>query len=195
MNKSEITLAIEPLIQTFEEIGISYYICGSIASSAFGISRTTQDIDFVSDISKASVEIFVEKLRDKYFIDADMIKDAIDTKTSFNLIHLETMMKIDIFILKDSLFHMKTNERKFKDKLDENENSIEIYLCSAEDIILSKLVWYVSGNEISERQWLDVIGVIKVQQQNLDLEYLNYWSKELNVERLLRKAFLECDLK
>lgn len=193
MNMSEISLTIEPLISAFEEIGIPYYICGSIASSAYGISRATQDIDFVSDISKESVEILVEKLKDKYFIDADMIKDAIDSQSSFNLIHLKTMMKVDVFILKNNLFHRKTIQRKIKDNLDENEDSIEIFLCSPEDVILSKLIWYVSGNEISERQWLDIIGVIKVQQKNLDLEYLNHWATELNIERLLQKAFLECD--
>jgi len=194
MIDSEITLALQPVIGAFEEMGISYYICGSIASSAYGISRATQDIDLVSDISEQSVNILVERLRNEYFIDGDMIRDAIKSKSSFNLIHLKTMMKLDIFILQDDLFHKNTNQRKIKDTLDEDENSLKIFLSSPEDVILSKLVWFLNSNEVSERQWMDVLGVIKVQGGILDLEYLKYWATELRIDKQLKKAFAECDI-
>ena len=194
MNDSEIALALQPLVRLFEELGISYYICGSIASSAYGSSRSTQDIDLVSDITEQSVNILVEKLKSEYFIDGEMIREAIKSKSSFNLIHLETMMKLDIFIPRNDLYHKMTNKRKVEDTLDNNENSIKIFLSSPEDVILSKLDWFVKGNEVSERQWLDILGVIKVQKDRLDLPYLRQWADELRVDKLLKKAFEECDI-
>lgn len=192
--KSDIDMALEPLIKIFKELSISYYICGSVASSAFGISRTTQDIDIVSNIKIESVDTIFEILKKEYFIDKEMILDAINTKTSFNLIHLETMLKLDIFILKNENYHLMTLSRAIEDRLEQNEDSLRIFLSTPEDIILSKLIWYKMGDEISERQWLDIRGVIKIQSKNLDLEYLMQWAKELKVFSLLTKAFSECDI-
>ena len=191
--KSEIDRALEPLIKIINEFGITYYICGSLASSAYGISRTTQDIDMVSNISKDFVNILFEKLKEEYFIDKDMIHEAIMSRTSFNIIHLETMFKIDIFIHTDEIYYKTAFSRIQKSRLEENENSIQVFISSPEDVILSKLVWFKAGNEISERQWLDILGVLKVQINNLDTGYLKHWAKELNVYKLLEKAFEECD--
>ena len=193
MEKSEIELALEPIINVFDEMGISYYLCGSLASSAYGLSRTTQDIDLVSDISMGHVNSFVEKLKEKYFIDAEMIRDAIKSETSFNLIHLDTMFKIDIFILKVDSYSKTSFNRIQEDSLDQGKDSLKIFISSPEDVILSKLIWFKLGSEISERQWLDILGVIKIQGDNLDKEYLIQWSKQRDIYDLLRKAFKECD--
>ena len=195
MIKSDIDKALEPLLKVFNELNISFYICGSLASSAFGISRTTQDIEMVSNISKDSVNILFERLKKDYFIDSEMILTAIDTQASFNLIHLETMLKIDIFIHKDEIYHQTAFNRIQKNRLEQNDNSIQLFISSPEDVIISKLIRYKAGNEISERQWLDILGVIKVQKEKLDKEYLRHWSGELGVYQLLTKAFTDCDLK
>ena len=123
-----------------------------------------------------------------------MITNAIETKSSFNLLHLKSMLKIDVFILKDRAYSYKEFERKIKDKLEEDEKTISIYLCSPEDIILNKLEWYKLGGEMSERQWSDILGVIKVQNEKLDIEYLKRWSKQLQIFDLLLKSFSECNL-
>ena len=193
MEKSEIELALEPIINVFDDMGISYYLCGTLASSAYGLSRTTQDIDLVSDISIDHVNSFVEKLKEKYFIDAEMIRDAIKSETSFNLIHLDTMFKIDIFILKEDPYSKTSFNRIQEDSLDQGKDSLKIFISSPEDVILSKLIWFKLGSEISERQWLDILGVIKIQGDNLDKEYLIQWSKQRDIYDLLRKAFKECD--
>ena len=193
MEKSEIELALEPIINVFDEMGISYYLCGSLASSAYGLSRTTQDIDLVSDISMGHVNSFVEKLKEKYFIDAEMLRNAIKSETSFNLIHLDTMFKIDIFILKVDPYSKTSFNRIQEDSLDQGKDSLKIFISSPEDVILSKLIWFKLGSEISERQWLDILGVIKIQGDNLDKEYLIQWSKQRDIYDLLRKAFKECD--
>ena len=134
------------------------------------------------------INLLVDRLKSLFYIDAEMIRDAINSKSSFNLIHLETAMKVDVYILKDNQYHNTAFERRKKDFLDEDTNSVQIYLCPAEDIILAKLEWYKIGNETSERQWLDILGVIKIQDENLDVDYLKKWASELGVSDLLVKA-------
>jgi hypothetical protein len=195
MNKNEIISAIEPIINAFDELRIPYYIGGSIASSAYGTARSTLDVDLVINLLPAHIKPLTEKLKNEYYVDVEMIEDAIKTKSSFNLLHLQTMLKIDVFILKDHAYSYKEFERKVKDKLEDDEKAINIYLCSAEDIILNKLEWYKLGGEISERQWSDILGVIKVQSENLDKEYLINWAKQLEVFDLLVKSFDKCNIK
>ena len=96
-------------------------------------------------------------------------------------------IKIDIFILKPTSYDQEAFQRRRKDTLDE-EQGLEFYLASPEDIILSKLEWYRMGGGVSERQWNDVLGVLKVQQGNLDITYLQRWAKELGLADLLTQA-------
>lgn len=191
MKRNEIIVALEPVIKAFNELGLLYYIGGSVASSAFGIARSTLDVDLILQMGAYHISPLFKKLKNEYYIDKAMINDAIRTESSFNLIHLETMLKIDVFISKNQPYPQKALERKIQDKLEDDPNTINIYLCSPEDIILSKLEWYKSGGEISERQWFDVLGVIKVQGDNLDKSYLKMWAKELGVFNLLEKGFEE----
>jgi len=193
MKKNEIISAIEPLVKAFDELGILYYIGGSIASSAYGKARATMDVDMVLNLQTFHVKLLSEKLNKIYYLDEEMILDAIKTGSSFNLIHLETMLKIDAFILKDQPYQQSAFERKIRDKLDDEPDSINVYLSSPEDVILNKLVWYKAGEEASKRQWNDVIGVIKVQSENLDNDYLNKWGVQLGIIELLKEAFSECN--
>jgi hypothetical protein len=191
MKKDEIREALEPVVEALEEFGISYYIGGSIASSVYGIARATMDIDLISDLKQNHINLLVQKLRGEYFIDENMILDAIKTNSSFNLIHLKTMMKIDVFILKEKEYHQKAFERRRKDFISDEPDSIQVYISSAEDIILTKLEWYKEGGNMSEHQWKDILGVIKVQGNLLDGEYLIMWAKEIGVFDLLNKALIE----
>jgi hypothetical protein len=194
MQKNEITVALEPVINAFNDLGLSYYIGGSIASSAYGIARSTLDVDLILELDTSLIQPLVNKLKGEYYIDSEMIIDAIKKKTSFNIIHLKSMLKIDVFILKDQLYSKKAFDRKVKDKLDDEAESINIYLCSPEDIILHKLEWFKSGGEVSERQWLDILGVIKIQFEKLDNDYLKMWGKKIGVFSLLEKSFSECNI-
>jgi hypothetical protein len=194
MQKNEIVAALEPVINALDDLGLSYYIGGSIASSAYGMARSTLDVDLVLELETFHIQPLVNKLKSEYYIKSEMINNAIKEKTSFNIIHLKSMLKIDVFILKDQVYPKKAFERKTKDKLDDEAGSINIYLCSPEDIILHKLEWFKSGGEVSERQWLDILGVIKIQFEKLDKDYLKYWAKQLGVFNLLEKSFSECDI-
>jgi hypothetical protein len=188
MKNPDISAALAPVIKAFEEIGIQYYLGGSIASSAFGIARTTLDADIIADLKPHQVKSLVARLGLSYYIDEQMILDAIKTKSSFNIIHLNTMFKIDVFLLKNDAYAKSAFQRRKKDTLDVESGALELYLASPEDIFLHKLYWFKIGGKVSERQWGDVLGILKVQADSLDNGYLRYWADEMGIADLLDKA-------
>ena len=194
MNTPDILAAINPVIESFEKLGVLYYIGGSVASSAYGFPRATLDVDLVSNLKSHQVHQLVKALESSYYIDEEMILEAIKKRSCFNLIHLDTMLKVDVFIEKEGLYHIEAFKRKRKDFLDEDQKSNEFYLASAEDTILYKLDWFRIGGGVSDRQWNDIIGVLKVQGNTLDLEYLQYWAKELSLLQQLQKACKDAGL-
>ena len=171
------------VIKVLEECGINYLIGGSLGSSIHGIPRATLDADLVTDMNEVQVTRLVEKLKDEFMIDADMIDDAIKRHSCFNIIHLETMFKVDIFILKNNPYEMMEFTRR-KPELLLNPDTF-VYVASPEDIVLNKLLWYHDSGEVSERQWEDAKGVLKVQGQTLDYPYLEYWAEMLGIKELL----------
>ena len=195
MKKLEILSALQPVVNAFEKFSIPYYIGGSIASSIYGMARATMDIDIVADVKLHHISLLRQELKTSYYIDEDMINEAIQNSSSFNLIHLETAIKIDVFIFKDIPYHQNAFERKIKDTLEDDDIKTEFYFSSPEDIIISKLQWYELGGKVSERQWLDVIGVIKVQGDSLDKNYLKIWTKRFGIFELLKNAFNDAEIK
>jgi len=193
MKIPDIFLAVQPVIHAFEKLFIPYYIGGSVASSVYGLARATLDVDIVADLKINHVDRLKQLLEKEYYIDEEMIADAIRTTASFNLIHLETMIKIDIFIPKNEPHQREALRRKKKDTLDEVGLN-EFYFASPEDIILHKLQWYKLGDCVSERQWRDIVGVIKVQGALLDKEYLSGWSRKSGFFSLMQKAFADAEV-
>lgn len=194
MKNPDIIEALRPIIETFEKLSVFYYIGGSVASSLYGIARATMDVDLVAAIKTEHIIPFKSSLEHDYYIDEEMISEAIRQKSSFNLIHLETMIKIDVFIFKDEPYQNEVLQRKRMDSIEEGETSDKFYFSSPEDIILNKLQWYEIGGRVSERQWLDIIGVIKIQGNLLDTGYLQHWAKELHLLELLEKAYQDAGI-
>ena len=194
MKKSDIFIVLDPVIQVFKTLNIAYYIGGSVASSAYGIARTTMDVDLVADLKVNHVESFAKLLESEYYLDVDTIVDAIRRRSSFNLVHLETMLKVDIFIRKRDEYDSEVFRRKREDVLDVENETCKFYLSSPEDIVIKKLQWFRMGGEVSERQWGDVVGVLKVQKNSLDIEYLRHWSSRLGLGDLLDKAIGDSEL-
>jgi len=194
MKIPDIFLALQPVLKAFENLFIPYYIGGSVASSIYGMARATMDVDIVADLKISHINRLKQILENEYYIDNEMIADAIRSASSFNLIHLETMIKIDVFLHKEDPYAEMALQRKRKDTLEELDK-VEFYFSSPEDIIVAKVQWYKIGGFVSERQWLDVIGVIKVQGDLLDKKYLKRWSQKLGLAALMQKAFDEAGVK
>ena len=183
----EVTLKV---VKVFEELGIAYHIGGSLASSAFGIARSTLDVDIVAEIKPHQASDIYENLREEFYVDAEMILSAIQKQSSFNLIHLETLFKVDVFPLKNHPFDHQAFQRRLQKSFSEDASQ-QLFFATPEDIILHKLVWYKTGEGVSDRQWIDVQGVLKVQGDQLDMVYLKGWAKGLTVFNLLMKAIDE----
>ncbi len=165
-------------------------ICGSLASAVHGVARSTLDVDLVADLRPEHAEPLVRALGDSFYADLDAIREAIRNRASFNLIHLETVFKVDIFVRKERPYDRAQLARRSEQVV---ATSPERTACvaSAEDTILTKLEWYRLGGEASERQWRDVLGVIKAQSERLDLRYLHQWAPALGVSDLLERALVE----
>ena len=184
---SEPILVTLKVIAVFERLEIPYLIGGSLASAIHGVVRATMDADLVADIKSAQVLPLVSALESEFYIDEGMILDAIQHAGSFNLIHLETMFKVDVFIQKQRSFDQNQMQRRISQLVGDLPED-RAYFSTAEDVILAKLEWFRAGGETSERQWRDVLGVMDVQGDRLDFEYLQKWAAKLGVEDLLQKA-------
>lgn len=123
-----------------------------------------------------------------------MILDAIRNRSSFNVIYLPTMDKADIFIAEGNPWSAEEMRRRRPHQIDAEETAAEIYFASPEDTVLQKLRWYRMGGGSSERQWHDVLGVLKVQGAALDREYLQQWAGELRLTGLLNRALEDAGL-
>lgn len=186
--------ALVPVIDVFEKLGVRYYIGGSVASSAHGIARSTQDIDIIADLHLQNARLLVDALTQSFYLDLEMVQEAIQHRTSFNLIHFESLTKIDIFLLKPRSFDLQAFERTTSSGLENSVAGRQFQLASPEDTILNKLEWYRQGGEISERQWTDVLGVLKVQSKSLDRAYLLRWAVQLGVDDLLKRSLEDAGL-
>jgi hypothetical protein len=175
---------------TLEKLGVRYLIGGSLASTVHGMVRTTQDSDIVTELRPENVAPFVRALENEFYIDVESIAAAIAKHTSFNIIHRESMFKVDVFVPVPSPFVREQLARARK-QVFVLKPQVGALVATAEDTLLAKLQWYRLGSEASERQWRDVLGILKVQAGNLDLEYLREWAKELKVSDLLSRALTE----
>jgi hypothetical protein len=183
---SDVVRALEPVIAALEQLGIAYRIGGSVASSALGVPRSTLDVDVVCELALDHVQAFVRQVESAYYVDSDMIRDAIGRRSSFNVIHLETMTKVDVFVRKDGSYDREVFARATRCSLEDATREFD--LTTAEDIVLRKLEWFRLGGEVSERQWLDVLGVLRVQQPSIDAVYMRRWAGVLGVADLLERA-------
>ncbi len=170
------------LAQIFDELGVEYVIGGSYASSIHGEPRSTRDCDFLVALASDQLDSFEQKTNGLFYMSRVAAEEAIELNRCFNLIHLETGFKLDIFISEGRDFDRERLKRGQSVAVDGQS----LRFSSAEDTILSKLEWYKQYP--SEQQWRDILGIFLLQEDKLDLGYLKYWSRELGVSKKLAQA-------
>jgi len=187
LNESvDMIAALLPVARAFAELDIQYFVGGSVASSFHGATRSTMDVDIIARLEASSVGPFLEKLGQEYYASESAIREAIQQKSCFNLIHFPTAFKIDVFIFKGRKFDHDSLKRAIHGGLD-SESGIEFPIASPEDIIISKLEWYQLGNESSERQWQDVVRVMMLLGDTADIVYLKSSAISVKVVGLLQR--------
>lgn len=182
MTEPQIILFVTKQLDTLR---IPYYIGGSVASIIYGEERFTKDADLVIRIFPFHIPKFVQAFEGEFVISADAIQAALQGRRAFNIIHVNTAFKIDFYpISDDDDFEIDAFARRRLHDI----GAGEVWVASAEDVILAKLRWFRQGGEASETQWRDVLGVLKVQGESLDLAYLSAQAQRFGLKDLLDQA-------
>ena len=164
-----------------DRLGVTHTVGGSIASSIAGEPRSTLDIDIVAALDVQHVAPLVAALEPEFYVDADALGRAVAARRSVNLIHQATQIKVDLFVAGGTPLDSLQLSRRREVDLDGRR----LYVHPPEDILLQKLRWFRLGGERSDRQWRDVLGIVRVQGPHLDREYLRAHAWVLEVEDLL----------
>ena len=192
-NPTELVQALHPLVHVFNRLGVRHYIGGSVASSIHGAARSTLDVDVVAELDEAVGLQLIASLRDDYYVSKEAMLDALPRRSYFNLIHLATSFKVDIFVSKGRAFDRSAQDRAANEAIGD-AGSLTVPTATAEDTILSKLEWYRPGNETSQRQWSDLTLIVRLQGNQLDREYLSRWANELGVADLLDRLWSQGEI-
>lgn len=191
MSGERVLAALGPVVDLFDHLGIRYHIGGSVATSVFGQARSTLDVDVVAAVEARHARPIAETLRGTYYADAELVLEAVRHQGCFNLIYLPQYFKVDVFVAKDSPYEREAFARFTLARLVGTDSLRELRFATAEDVVLHKLDWYRKGGETSERQWADILAVLRVQSGHLDLVYMQRWAPQVEVADLLERALGE----
>lgn len=162
-----------------------------MASSAHGVVRSTNNIDIVAVIEVEQADGVVECFKEEFYLDPESIKEAIRSKRSFNLIHLKSLFKVDVFVPAGDPLSQSQIQHRIQLILP-GADDVSLPILSPEDVILQKLRWFDLGDRVSERQWADILGVLETQQvANLDVDFLREMADQAGLQDLLEKALDE----
>jgi hypothetical protein len=173
--------------EALEACRVRYLVGGSLASAVSGEPRSTLDVDLVVELSDKDVEPLAAILGDRFHVDADALHRAVRERSSTNVIHHATSTKVDLFMLGVAAFDREQMDRRQRVQVSHDPDAW-LYVYTPEDILLQKLAWYGMGNEVSDRQWRDVMGIILAQGDRLDRSYLQHGAEARNVSELLQRA-------
>lgn len=167
-----------------DALGVPWVTAGSLASSVHGEPRSTMDVDMVIGLRGNQVAALARALGADYYVDADVMRAAVQSAQSFNAVHLASAIKVDFFVAGSDPFEAERLARRIR-----VETALgALWVDTAEHTLLRKLEWYRRGGEVSERQWRDVQAIIRLQGDNLDRGVLQRWAGRLKVADLLTRA-------
>lgn len=170
--------------RAFEQVGARYMLVGSVASSLQGDPRTTNDIDFVTALPASRVEAFCAALGEDFDVDQLALAEAMAAGGSWNIFFVPWMSKIDLFAIGRTEFQSLQLARAARLTV----GGHELVVLRPEDTVLSKLLWFRDGGGVSDQQWRDVLGVLRVSGKELDRAYLDEWSERLGIKELLERV-------
>jgi hypothetical protein len=184
--------AIVPIIEVFTGSEIAYYMQGTVANSLYGLQRAAFDVYFVADLHVEHINALLRQLTSVYAIDEQMIRDAIATRTAFDVLHIASLVKVRVSLTQNNDYQQSILQRLQNHILLENGFSVSV--ASPEDIILTQLLEYQANRKFADDQWNEILGVLKVQGSTLDFAYMNRWAGELRVSDLLKMGYTDAGL-
>jgi len=185
--------ALLEVVKCFEEIGLPYAIGGSVASSVHGEPRASADADLIVELAEHQLPDLVAGLQGTFYVPDDAAREAIRRASSFNVIHLDSAYKVDIFVAgPDTLDREQLRRRELV--VIAADPDARAFVTAAENVVLRKLDWFRKGGGVSDLQWRDVLGVLKVQGPALDVAYLRDIARQVGLETLLDQAMSEAGL-
>jgi hypothetical protein len=186
-----------PVLQAFDELNLFWYLGGSIASSLHGMQQMAQDIDLVVNLPSQNLPSLLPLLKQHYAFDDKSFQEAVAQHTACSLIHLATLMKVDLIMAKQGAFETALQSRITSYSLD--ERSLSLRLASAVEMILVKLHRY-SQDLLSrtdgmrdDAEWNDIVGMLKIQEPTLERDFLEEWARNLKIAEMLRQALVDAD--
>lgn len=148
----------------------------------------------MAEVTPEAVPGLVELLKHDFYLEPDMMLEAIQTRSSFNMLYLQTMLKVDVFLPATDAWAEEKWTRRLRQEIGTEADPLPVFVASPEDMILQKLVRFRLGGGVSERQWSDVVGMAQVQAPALDVAYLLRWAATLELTELLERALEEAAL-
>ncbi len=199
MQPIDLIAAMLPVLHAFDELRVPYYLGGSLASSLHGMQQLAQDIDLVVDLGEPTLPSLFELLQQHYLLDEDEIRKTIRVRTSFPLIHLNSLMKVDVVLTKRDAFDASMCQLTTQHRLDNRYPPFQ--LASASEMILFKLQRYQRDERLrtdgmlNDAEWNDILGMLKVQGSDLDLPLLEAWARALDMTDTWRRALVDAGLR
>ena len=175
------------VVGVLNSLDIPYALGGSMASSVFGVDRYTRDAGITVEPFPGKESRLAGSFGPDYYISLQAVQEAVGNRSSFNIINSSIGFKVDVFVRSNEEFEKSAMARRVGLELPDLPGQ-PLFFHTPEDVILFKLSWYRKGNEISDQQWSDVLGVLKVQGNQLDFQYLERWAKQLGTDDLLARA-------
>lgn len=168
-------------------LGVRYVLGGSLASVAFGEPRATLDVDIAADLANEHVPAFVAAVQPEFYVDEPWVAEEVRRRGSFQLVHRTSMIRVDVFVPEWTGLHLWKWQHRRPIELGVTQRAV-VDVTGPEGIVIQKLLWFREGGGVSDRQWRDVLGVLKSQRQSLDLEGMRQQAEACRVADLLREA-------
>jgi len=187
---SDLEQTLRPVVEVLERLLVPCYVGGSVASSSYGEPRTTLDIDLVTDLRAEHIGAFTGSLEENFVLNTEAVAESVRNRGCFNMIHKETIFKVDVLLSQGTEYAECALQRRRR------ENAfagLPVYFATVEDTIFAKLSRYRQGGEVSQTQWHDIQGMLRMQKHRLDTTCLLKWTAKPGSANLLVRAYREAE--